>query len=144
MITLLVHVDLLIVRHQFRLLINTVHELLIVPAVVVVDDIEEVGLVFDLHLLTIVLQQGGQDLTVCVVVPLVRVVLELDIVRLGLTLLAVDDGPILHTEGTTGHLISIGMAEGLIIESQGATGLEALLIESLQLGKVEFVLQIAR
>ena len=90
------------------------------------------------------LQQGGQDLTVCVVVPLVRVVLELDIVRLGLSLLAVDDGPVLHTKGTTGHLVRITTAEGLVVEGQRTTGLEPLLIELLQFGKVEFAHQITR
>ena len=49
----------------------------------------------------------------------------------------------MYAQGTTGHLIGITASKGLIIESQGAHGVEALLIQSLQQVEVELPLQVA-
>ena len=108
-----------------------VHKLLVVTFEVMVDHIIEVGLVLDLHLLTEMLQQGCQYLTIGIIVPLAGVVLELDIVRLGVSFLTVDDGAILHTDSTTGHLVSRA-SEGLVIEGQSPHRSKTLLIEMLQ------------
>ena len=141
MVSTLVHVDLLVALHQLRLLVEIVHELLIVALEIVVNHVVEVRLVFDFHLLTIVLQQGCENLTVCVIVPFVGVVLELYVVGLGLAFFAVDNGPVLHSEGSAGHLVSIPTSEGLVVEGEGTGGIEPLLVETLQQVEVELALQ---
>ena len=141
MVALLVDVDLLVALHQLRLLIEIVDELAVVALEVVVDHVVEVRLVLDFHLLTIVLQQGSDDFLIGGLVPLGAVVLELDIVSLGLAVLAVDDGTVLHTEGPAGHLVSTPASEGLRIVSQSPHGSKALLVELSQLLEVELAFQ---
>ena len=144
MVSTLVHVDLLVALHQLRLLVETVHELLIVAFEVVINHIVEVRLVFDFHLLTIVLQQGSEDLTVRIVVPFVGVVLKLHIIGFRLAFLTVDDSTILHSEGSASHLVSIPTSEGLVVEGEGTGGIEPFLVETLQQVEVELALQEAR
>ncbi len=143
MIALLVDVDLLVALHQLRLLVEVVYELLVVALEVVVYHVVEVWLVLDLYFLAVVLHQCSQHLAVCVVVPFVAVVLELDVVALGLLRLTVDDGSVLYAECPTGQL-AVTPREGLIEECQRPCGLEALLVEALHQVEVELALQESR
>ena len=118
-----------------------VDKLLVVALEIVVDDIKEIWLVFDLHLLAVMFQQGSENLAVSIVIPFVAVVLELNIMRLRLTVLTVDDGPILYADSSAGHLVGVSPTKGLAIECQGTYSLETLLVELLQFGKIKLALQ---
>ena len=103
--------------------------------------IVEVWLVFDLHLLAIVLQQGSENLAIRVIVPFVAVVLELNILTLGLSVLTFDDSTIMHTKGSASQLTDAAR-ESLGEVGLGTNGIEAFLIEALQQIEIEFVFQI--
>ena len=144
MIALPIDVDFLIALHQLRLLVDMIHELLVVALVVVVDNVVEVGLVLDLYLLAVVFQQGGNNFAVGVVVPGFAVVLELNIISLGLAIFAVDNDTVLHAEGATRHLVGIAAAESFVIVGQGTNGGKALLIEPVQHVEIKLTLQETR
>ena len=105
-----------------------------------VDDVIEVWLIFDLHLIAIVLHQGCENLLVCSLVPFVAVVLEFDVMGLGLTVLAIDDGTVLNAECPTGHF-AVTACEGLFKIGHSPDGSKALFIELGQLVEVELALQ---
>ena len=142
MIVLLVHIDLLVVLHQLRLLEEIVHILLVVATELTVNNLIEIGLVFLFHLLTIVLHQRCQHFTIEVQIPGVAIVLEVDILLLGLVLIALDLDATCHSQRTIGHLVIA--SEGFIEIHHRTNSVEAFLVEVLELVEVEFAFQEAR
>ena len=144
-VALAVDVNSLVAFHQLRVLVEMVYKPLEVAAVVVVDEIEEVWMVFDLHLLAVVLQQRSQNLAVGVAVPGVVGVLELNVLLLWLLLRPVDDdAACMYARSTTRQLVGVAAPEGLVVDGEGARCLEPLLIEPLQEAKVELAAVQAR
>ncbi len=93
-------------------------------------------------MLLIVFQQGDEHLTVEGIVPLAAVVVEEEILLVGLLLRTEQRHGVVHTHGTGGELV--GTTERLAPIHEGTHPLETLVVELLQLVEVEFPLEESR
>ena len=108
-----------------------------------VDGLEEVGPVLLLHLLAVVLHQGGQQFAVRLLVPLLAVVVEQDVLLLFLVSRSLYGHARVDATAARSHLVALA-APRLAPVVDGAYGAEALLVELAEAVEVQLAFQVAR